>query len=125
VSAADRPLPGSRALVASADRRLRDRVRVGLGGTGMFCDEVTSARAALERLESMGHDYALVVVDMDLPGAAPGAIEDAAKVAVPHADVIRCGARRPGAEGTRGVWIGKPVDAAEIACVVQAMRSLA
>ena len=123
MTTADRPFAGSWALVATSDRRLRDRARVGLGGAGMFCDEVATARAAVDRLESMRHDYAVVVIDMDLPGAAQREIEGAAAVTVPAADIIRCGPPQAPAAETRGAWIPKPVLAEEIARVVRALRS--
>ena len=123
MTAADRPFAGYWALVASSDRKLRDRARVGLGGAGMFCDDVATARAALDRLESMRHDYAVVVIDMDLPGGASREIEGTAAVAVPSADIIRCGPPGDGPHEPRGAWIAKPVLAAEIARVVHALRA--
>jgi hypothetical protein len=123
VTVADRPFAGSWALVASGDKRLRDRARVGLGGAGMFCDDAATARAALDHLESLRHDYAVVVIDMDLPGGAPHEIEGTAAATVPAADIIRCGLPGAGSDAARGAWLAKPVHADEFARVVHALRA--
>ena len=73
----------------------------------------------------MRRDYAVVIIDMDLPDEALRDIEGIAAVTVPGADIIRCGSPREGTDEGRGAWIAKPVLAAEIARVVQALRAWA
>lgn len=109
-------------MVASSDRILRARACVGLGGAGMFCDEVKTGRAALDRLESLRHDYALVVIDLELRDMSPRDIEAIAAMTVPGAEVIRCGSQDPADEDGQGAWIAKPVLASEFARVVTALR---
>lgn len=120
-----RGVRGSWALVASRDRRLRERARVGLGGAGMYCDDAPTADAALDRLETMRHDYAVVVIDTDLPGDEWSRIEGVAAVTLPAADIIRCGPRSADAAAPRGVWIAKPARPDEFARVVHALRAAA
>lgn len=119
-----RPAAGSWALVASADEVLRARAVGGLDEAGLHCDVSDAGAEALGWIESVRHDYSLLVVDHDIRDVPATEIETMVSVMLPAADVIRCGSGALPADG-RSVALTKPALASEFARAVFDLRARA